>query len=446
MQGQINMKRLVLAVFMAALSGTALPSCLPSAPKADTPDLTLPTQKAVDMRSDGGFTLDSSLTARQTFTQVVQPLLLSTCGACHKIDGGVGPSFLKSASPDTYDPYLTVTNWHDFIIADPTQSLLLRKGRHTGPALCPPADQCVPGLSSEWDTVLAWLQLENTERARLVTQPFKPQVPPFYPALSVGNTKVNNIIDFGQISAAFNGISLQFYATVLPNNRDLEISNLRLFNAKANAKANEQRTIHMGNPRFLVWLYGVPHPDPLDSFSTTDKTVGLNQNDVDASGKDIPGAGNLIVPGLFTLTGYHPGSSLSVIFGVLELVGTVSSGNPCSTTGYNIFHDSIVPYIKATNAGKYTSCLQSKCHDTTTQAAGLNMGIVTTAGVDLSKLCESLKFYNGLKVISTNTDPTRSNLHPYKWSNANCVTAGLPGGCYNDFNALLTSWAAAEAM
>jgi hypothetical protein len=77
-----------------------------------------------------------ALTARQMFDKNVKPLLGSTCGACHSLEVGVGPGFLRSAlpAPDN-DPYPIITAWSNFIVPEPELSALLTKGQHEGPAL-----------------------------------------------------------------------------------------------------------------------------------------------------------------------------------------------------------------------------------------------------------------------------------------------------------------------
>jgi hypothetical protein len=68
-------------------------------------------------------------------------------------------------------------------------------------------------------------------------------------------------------------------------------------------------------------------------------------------------------------------------------------------------------------------------------------------GVNMSGLCEQLKFYNGLSIIEQNTDPTGTYNHPFKWySNANlpanpdncAVLAEEP--CFPNFQAKLAAW------
>jgi hypothetical protein len=70
---------------------------------------------------------------RAIFEQELLPLLRAECGACH--EQTVAP-FLGGA-----DPYTTILSWPGVVVPrQPTQSALVTKGAHEGPALSPPAD------------------------------------------------------------------------------------------------------------------------------------------------------------------------------------------------------------------------------------------------------------------------------------------------------------------
>ena len=106
---------------------------------------------------------------------------------------------------------------------------------------------------------------------------------------------VYNQIQLDKIDPAFVGAYLQFVAKPLnaTTGTGLEISDLRFFNRKPGAAANEQRSIHFKNPLFVLWRAGVPYPDPAQSFYGFERTIKLNQDDVGQVGKGV-----LIIPGI----------------------------------------------------------------------------------------------------------------------------------------------------
>lgn len=305
-------KSLVLSLTSVGASSALMlaSGCLPDAPQAAVTNV------------DAGSTYDGgvSLSARQMFNMQVLPLLSATCGACHSREVGVGPGFLKSANPDPtiYDPYLTVTNWNNFIVSEPDLSLLLTKGQHEGPAL----------TISQYDSVLAWLQQEKKERDAVSVIPFKPQVAPFSITLSASKSspKYNNVY-LDSIDPGLTGAYIRFVATTLSTSgAGLEISDLRIVNVKPGSQPTDQRSIHIQSPLFVLWNNGTPETDPANSFSGKDLTVALNQNDPTPAGA----TGVLIVPGLLVLDDYRPGYALNIVFGVIELVKPVVGSNPCT--------------------------------------------------------------------------------------------------------------------
>jgi hypothetical protein len=429
------MTRLPLAPVWAAVCSVALIACLPSSPKPDAP-ADLAGVGPVETGDMAEATTDASQTisARTFFNTMVLPSVVPTCGGCHKVEGGVGPGFLKSANPDSYDPYPTMHGWPDFIrIDDPAQSKFIRKGVHEGPALVGADTNC----NDQCGLVLQWLELEKEEGLILVAPTFKAAVKPFYP--TIGGT---TIIDLSQVSEQMKGASLRFKTTALPGGRGIEISDLRLFNTKAGAVAGDQRTIRMTRPLFVAWNNGVPLPDPGDSFANTDRTIRLFQDDNDPNGTNAAdGPGNLIIPGLFTMTQFRSGSALSVVFDTLNVLPPLPGTNPCKPAGLTAFNGQVAPYIRATQA-----CTRAGCHDPATQSGGLNMFDGTKLPLDDTKnkeLCESLKFYLEANTIKKKTDQAEMG-HPFKWNSTSCTAAGFPATCFTTFTGALDAWKAAE--
>ena len=413
---------------LVALSGGLLSGCLPDAPK---------TQVLPDMATT--VSVESTLTARQMFDKKALPLLTSTCGACHSLEVGVGPGFLRSAVPaPAYDPYPIITTWNNFVGGDPELSAFLTKGQHEGPALS----------MSQYDASLAWLRKEKQERDAATVTPLNPQVAPFTIKMSASKASpVYNYIDLGQIDKAFVGANIRFVATPLnaTTGAGLEISDLRVFNNKPGSVAGEQRSIHFKNPLFVLWRAGEPYPDPANSFYGTERTVKLDQNDTNPA---APGV--LIIPGILVLDQYRTGYSLSLVFDLIELVKPIVGGNPCTTGQMNYFQTNLVRYLGAKTGQTATSCAKATCHDALTKIAEIDMSPTLTTGSNMNALCEQLKFYNGLGIIATNTDPAIVASHPFRWtttgttSNYCQVLSPAENPCFDNFKAKLDAWKATQ--
>ena len=407
-------------VAVAALS--LLSGCLPDAPRAPTPPAMQETVTSTD-----------ALTARQMFDKQVKPLLSATCGACHSLEVGVGPGFLRSVSASSYDPYPVITGWTNFIVTEPELSALLTKGQHEGPAM----------TMSQYDTTLTWLLKEKTEREAVTVTPFQQQLPPFSITMTTGTTPVYNQIQLDKIDPAFVGAYLQFIAKPLnaTTGTGLEISDLRFFNRKPGAVANEQRSIHFKNPLFVLWRAGVPYPDPAQSFYGFERTIKLNQDDAGQ-----PGKGVLIIPGILVLDQYRTGYSLSVVFDLIELVKPILGGDPCTAGQLAYFSATFPRYLGAKTGMTASSCAKATCHDAVTRIAEIDMSPTLTTGSDLSTLCEQLKFYNSLGVMVRNTDPNGVVGHPFKWTTASDRCGVLMGEnpCFDNFKNKLDMWKATQ--
>ncbi|MFO0578900.1 MAG: hypothetical protein U1A78_33265 [Polyangia bacterium] len=406
-------RNVVLFLLGAGLTASVLPACLPDPPKPPEQPAAIP-----DM-AQPPLTIDKQLSARQTFDQKVVPLLLPTCGACHKTEGGIGPAFLASGSMSTYDPYPVTSKWNGFLVDNPDLSLLLRKGEHEGPAL----------TLDQYDAVLEWLKLEKAERDSLTVTPFKQQVKPFVPDTS----GTLNKIDLGVLDSMFVGAYISFKATPLLQNgvtRGLEISQLKFFNVKPGAKAGDQRTLHVRRPLFIVWQGQVAAPDPVDSFNATDLTIPLDTSTTPP--------GTTITPGLLTLSDYRQGNSLSIAFDELRAVPPTPGSNPCKPAGFTYFKANVMPYMN-----KATTCVNAgmPCHSAAVQSGGVNMGPLT--GMDdtqIANVCEILKYFNSIDTLRDNTNPNATYNHPYKFTTTNCTNAGFPTTCFTDWNAKLDMW------
>ena len=445
--GQQTMTRLPLAPIWAAVGSLALVACLPSSPKPMGPAENggMPMTETADM-AEATIDRTTEITAREYFDKIVRDSLRSTCGGCHEREGGVGPAFLKSSSPDRYDPYVTITTWNNFVVLDPDLSALLRKGSHEGPALAG-----VETKTDQWALVRQWLGLEATEALRNRFTPFKPQIRPFYPAVDGTYTKR----DLGEISPLFAEAYITFKATKLA--RGIELSDIRFFNFKSGAALTnkEQRTIHFVRPLFVVWKNGRPLPDPVDNFAPLEKSLRLFADDDDKDGKvrdsrtvANTGAGTIMLPGLITLTDWGAGDALSVVFNTFELLPAIPGENPCTPTGLGIFRN-IAPYL----AKSYTpgNCAtRAGCHTSTDSAGSLDLSPALTpgsAGAEpeaFKKLCERIKFYNTTGGMVDNVDPVVNRHQQFKYNSTNCAAASFPATCHADFKNLITSMRAMD--
>lgn len=94
------------------------------------------------------------------FVKKVYPELQLTCAFCHAAaKNPVGaPQFMSFAAPEAYERVVA----HPGLVTWPTDSLLLLKGEHTGPALTKP----------QRELITEWLELEAKERG------FEPETEP----------------------------------------------------------------------------------------------------------------------------------------------------------------------------------------------------------------------------------------------------------------------------
>lgn len=449
----MTMTRLPLATLVALVgmvTATGLSSCLPATPRpGEIPDLaagqvTVPDGGADLATTEATIDAGTQLTARRYFESEVKGSLLSACGACHAREGGVYP-FLKTGGPD--DPYQTIRNWPGFVldIAIPADSKLMSKGRHDGP----PLTGTDTGCTDQCAAVSRWLEMEIAEIE--LTRPVKrsPQTPLFVPKTDGSYTKV----ELSQIdSRLFTGAYLSFQATLLPLNRGIEIKDLRLFNVKDGATTTtEQRTIRFVRPLFSVWKTGLdPIPDPVDNFAATDRTVRLfaDDNDLNGDARVIPGTGNLIVPGLFTLSAYRTGDALNVSFSRIEVLAPLPGENPCTAEGFKKLKP-LRPYL-AKVQGNNNCGTRMGCHTRTDQTAGLDLSAALedpAPGAESAAykgLCERMKFYNQAGTMVDNTDATYPRHPIFKYDDPTCNNLGLGPGCFAAFKQLIEAMRTAD--
>src|SRR5262245_18173994 len=169
------------------------------------------------------------LAARTAFDQEAKPILDGFCASCHA--GIANVDFMKP-EPDVRTRMLT---WPNLINLDtPTQSLLLNKGAHEGPAL----------TTDQASALLSWVNLEKTAAGGTATTI---QTAAFQPVPGA------NTVDLGPICLA--GSTLTFRLEPLS-------VGIYLNEIAVNAGPDGAHVVH---PLFVTWdEHGTATPDPVD--------------------------------------------------------------------------------------------------------------------------------------------------------------------------------------
>ncbi|MSP61517.1 MAG: hypothetical protein EXR72_14495 [Myxococcales bacterium] len=190
------------------------------------------------------YPIDASVVAvdaRAKFDAQVKPLLNQRCAPCHGKEGGLGPAFLK---PNTYD---SVVAWPKLITRDPTHSLLVTKGAHSGASWFAPGELLI---------LLDWLSVEAAALPKSIPQSVT--TPPLTPMPGA------NSIPLGALGKDFLGAEITFDVTFIGTT--LKLSDI-------NVRATGATGLHVVHPLFFVLAKGVKKPDPVDSFENVDLTV-----------------------------------------------------------------------------------------------------------------------------------------------------------------------------
>jgi cytochrome c553 len=200
------------------------------------------TAGAIDVRG-GDDASEAERAAIESFDKQVMPILSENCAACHATMANI--DFLKS-EPDVRQ---RVMQWPDLVALDaPSDSLLLSKGAHEGPAFT--IDQAT--------VVLDWIQLE---RAAAGGEESAVEMDPFQPIAGL------NAIDLGPIGLGGSTISFRME----PLSVGMYLSELMLTGGPDGA--------HLVHPLFVVWQEAseTPEPDPIDRFAGLDLSVAAGQ-------------------------------------------------------------------------------------------------------------------------------------------------------------------------
>jgi cytochrome c553 len=219
--------------------------------------------------------------ATSFFATRVEPMLLARCGGCHGADRS-GPDFLRP-NPDvrtTLLAYPALVN-----LEAPRSSRLLTKGEHAGPAF----------TDAEALLVLMWIELEAAERSGEPTER----------ELATAAEPVREGFNALSLDAlGVPGTSIHFVAARA--GRGMFFDDVRI--------SAGPMGVHIEHPVFVVWIEGVPHPDPVDRFAGFELDVE-------------PNSSRPFEPGQVALTEFPEGALLSIHFDdVTPLRGGSSPG------------------------------------------------------------------------------------------------------------------------
>lgn len=361
--------RLVVSTSLSVATASALFAC---------------TAGEIAIRDDGADDgSEAELAAIESFDKDVMPILSANCAACHATMPNV--DFLKSEP----DPRQRMMEWPDLVVlTSPSDSLLLNKGSHEGPALT--VDQSA--------VILEWIQLERvaagSEDTRVEMDPFQP-----IPGM--------NSIDLGAVGLTGSSISFRMEPLAV----GMYLSEIML-----SAGPDGARLVH---PLFVVWQAEGPEPDPIDRFAGLDLAVASGQS-------------QMIGGGTAVFVDVAPDSMLSLHFELAEAsAGAGGGGAPAGCSQVAAFTASARPVLSA-------SCVS--CHGGANSSAtnATNMTRVD----DLSAEGQEIACAQILSRVNL-ADPVNSGLfvapdpgsgagHPFKFN-------GDPNA-FAAFRASVTQW------
>jgi hypothetical protein len=324
--------------------------------------------------------------------------MLGECGACHKLSGVADAPFL--ALPDVYS---SISTWPGVITLTPTSSILL-----THPGMVSHGAGMAPDMSKGLRAkVLAWLQKEALAIPK-PTESTKPYITPFKPLLK----GAFNTVYLDPLGKSLESTSISFNAVELGSPPSM----LALTHIAVHPVADT--TVRLVHPIFSVYPSGGgQQPDPVDSFSNLDQTLGLNDN-------PSLGTGTLI------LTNWQKDAHLGLAFETAEVTGEGTPIVMCNNP--TLFLSAVVPQLQYCAA---------KCHG--------GQQVKPTATMNLKKLAEMPPLDACAQVLARIhpkdpdtsdilmvTDPSKQIAHGYKFAGNKTQ--------YSAFKAAVTPWINAE--
>lgn len=339
--------------------------------------------------ADGDGTLTpEQLAAKNDFDANVMPMLNGFCGSCHV--GIANVDFMKSDP----DPHTRMLTWPKLVNLDtPSQSLLLNKGAHEGPAL----------TTDQASTILQWI---NLEQAAVGTGGTTIQTQAFQPVPGV------NTVDLSPIGLA--GSTLTFR---------MEPLSVGIYLNEITVHAGTDGA-HVVHPLFVTYdEHDTASPDPVDRFADVDLTVAATM-------------ASPIGGGTAVFVNVQPNSKLSIHFKVAEKAtgggtsggGGVVGGGCKSVTTFTqvaqpLLAQNCVSCHAGQNSGATSATDMTKINDLSPAGQAAACAQILTR-VDLTNPVTS-----GIFVA---TDPNQNVTHPFKF-NGNV-------GAFQNFQSQLTMW------
>lgn len=201
------------------------------------------------------------------FDAEVKPLLGQYCSVCHKVAQGDVGAFLTPGQE-----YQTLTGYKmgRFVtVAMATQSLLLQKGLHTGPAF----------TTDQYTIVQNWLTAELAARSVKLPDPLTSHRLPTAPLTSGAVS-----LSFGSTEPINDGAAnLKFQLALDTSGTLYRVSNLTL-------TAGAGGGIHIIHPKFYFLTSTSSLPDPADSLAAVDEIAT-------AGGSITVGPGTVLLSG-----------------------------------------------------------------------------------------------------------------------------------------------------
>jgi hypothetical protein len=316
--------------------------------------------------------------------RAIEPDLDKTCGGpCHQ-DGVTGAAPRWLAPPDAY---VSIRAYPGIITPDPDTSKLLTRGPHAGPAM----PQDLGARTRDWLSV----------EALLIKKQVLPTTDPF--TIATGP----NSIDISKAGTGVDGAKITFDATI--NGSLLTLSSVKLV-------APATTAVHVAHPLFVMLLSATQEkPDPVDSFSNTDQTVGAGQSG---------GLG----PGELLWVNWVGGSQMKIEFNKLEPGKAVgdsgTGGGGCKSVA--TYGSSAVPAIQGNTC---LNCHQGQNPNATSALDMTQVGKDNTAacGQALSKVNLADK-PNSAIILA----PTGKIQHPFQVGDAQGWTNAILGWINNE--------------
>jgi len=347
--------------------------------------------------SGGGDPIPPGATG-QTIFEAFKNEMLGECGACHKLSGIADAPFL--ALPDLYS---SISTWPGVISLTPTSSILLTHPGQVshGAGMAPDMS---PGLRAK---VLAWLKKEALD-IPTPTESSKPYITPFKPLLK----GAFNTVYLDPLGKSLESSSISFNAVEIGTPPSL----LMLTHVAVHPVA--ETTIHLVHPIFSVYPSGGgQEPDPVDSMSNVDQTLGLNDN---------PSLGT----GTIIISNWQKDGRLGLAFETAEVTGEGTPLVMCKSP--DLFLSAVVPQLQycATN-----------CHGGKEAKPTATMNLTKLAEMPPIAACAQVLARIHPKDPDTSdilmvTDPSKQVAHGYKFAGNKSK--------YSAFKAAVTPWINSE--